>query len=118
MIIKTAYDIAKDAVSKLVDTACGEEIITALTQVALAQPGVLAVDSIKTRTFGSKFYVDIEISADGNLSLYDSHEIARGVHHNIEAAFPDAKHCMVHVNPYENQKKPKKNGEPEEETDE
>lgn len=101
MIIKTAYDIAKDAISKLVDTACEEETITAMTAVALAQPGVLRVDSIKTRTFGSKFYVDIEISADGNLSLYEAHDIASAVHHSIEKEFPTAKHCMVHVNPYE-----------------
>ncbi len=101
MIIKTAYDIAKDAISKLVDTACEEEIIAAMTEVAQAVPGVLRVDSIKTRTFGSKFYVDIEISADGNLSLYASHDIASCVHHTIEEKFPAAKHCMVHVNPYE-----------------
>lgn len=100
MIIKTAYDIAKDAISKLVDTACEEETITAMTKVAMNQPGVLRVDSIKTRTFGSKFYVDIEISADGNLSLYEAHDIASAVHHTIEKEFPAAKHCMVHVNPY------------------
>lgn len=101
MIIKTAYDIGKDAISKLVDTSCTQEVIADIEKIVLAQPGVIAIDSIKTRTFGSKFYVDIEISADGNLSLYESHDIASNIHHTIEEAFPDAKHCMVHVNPYE-----------------
>ena len=101
MIVKTAYDIGKDAVNKLIDTSCEQEIITELEKIILSQPGVLAIDSLKTRMFGSKFYVDVEISADGNLSLYASHDIAKKVHDTIEEMFPTAKHCMVHVNPYE-----------------
>ena len=58
--------------------------------------------------FGTKIYVDIEISADGNLLLRQSHEIAEMVHDNIEREFPDVKHCTVHVNPagYEHKKLP------------
>ena len=44
-------------------------------------------------------YVDMEIAADGNKTLYETHEIAEQVHNAIEAHFPDVKHCMVHVNP-------------------
>ena len=46
-------------------------------------------------------YVDIEIAADGNISLFDAHDIAENVHHTIENKFKDVKHCMVHVNPYQ-----------------
>ena len=49
--------------------------------------------------FGSRIYVDIEISADGSISLADSHEIAERVHEAIEQRFPKVKHIMVHVNP-------------------
>lgn len=35
----------------------------------LKVPGVRRVDLLKTRLFGSKMYVDIEIAADGNISL-------------------------------------------------
>ena len=49
--------------------------------------------------FGAKVYVEIEIAAEGNLVLMESHEIAENVHLSIEKHFPDVKHCMVHVNP-------------------
>lgn len=65
----------------------------------LRVPGVRRVDLLKTRLFGSKIYVDIEIAADGNISLCDAHDIAENVHHTIENKFKDVKHCMVHVNP-------------------
>ena len=43
----------------------------------------------------------MEIGADENTPLRDSHEIAENVHNAIEANFPKVKHCMVHVNPVE-----------------
>jgi divalent metal cation (Fe/Co/Zn/Cd) transporter len=61
--------------------------------------GVIVVDDLKTRLFGSKIYVDVEIGADGNLSLYEAHDIAQRIHEDIEEKFSDVKHIMVHVNP-------------------
>lgn len=101
-ILKAAYDIFKDAISKMVDRACDEETEEQLKNCALAQDGVLGIDLLHTRTFGNKIYVDIEISADGNMSLFEAHNIAEQVHDSIEQSFPKVKHIMVHVNPSEN----------------
>lgn len=103
-IVKAAYDIFKDAVGKMVDHSCGEETERALMLCAEEQPGVLGVDLIQTRVFGNKIYVDIEISANGDISLRESHEIAERVHDAIEAQFQKVKHIMVHVNPAEQKK--------------
>lgn len=98
-IVKAAYDIFKDAVDKMVDKSCDEEVEQKMRQVILSQKGVQNVDLLRTRLFGAKIYVDIEISADGNLTLREGHEIAQKVHDQIEKEFPLVKHCMVHVNP-------------------
>ena len=101
-ILKAAYDIFKDAIDKMVDKACDGETEEELKNCALAQDGVLGIDLLHTRTFGNKIYVDIEISADGNMSLFEAHNIAEQVHDSIEQSFPKVKHIMVHVNPSEN----------------
>lgn len=98
-IVKAAYDIFKDGLDKMVDHSCDNETEQKIRSVALNIPGVLGVDDLKTRLFGAKIYVDMEILADGELRLKDSHEIAEQVHHAIENHFPDCKHCMIHVNP-------------------
>ena len=98
-IVKAAYDIFMDAVSKMVDHSCSEETEREILQCAAQQQGVLGVDLIQTRVFGSKIYVDIEIRADGKITLAESHEIAEQVHDAIEARFEKVKHIMVHVNP-------------------
>lgn len=100
-IEKAAYDIFKDAVDKMVDKACDEDMEKELKNCALSQDGVLGVDLLRTRVFGNKIYVDIEISADGNAPLKDAHKIAERVHDSIEQSFTSVKHIMVHVNPAE-----------------
>jgi len=100
-IIKAAYDIFKDAIRKMTDEACDNDVVEQIRSVSLKQEGVLGVDQIQTRLFGNRIYVDIEICADGTVPLKQSHSIAQQVHDAIEAAFPAVKHCMVHVNPYQ-----------------
>ena len=99
-IAKASYDIFKDAVGKMVDRSCNRETEQAIHDCAAAIPGVIKVDLLHTRVFGSRIYVDIEIRADGKLTLEQGHEIARQVHRAVEEQFPDVKHIMVHVNPY------------------
>ena len=100
-IFKAAFDIYKDAVNKMVDASVDEETLEQIREVIAKQEGVLGIDEIRTRLFGSRYYVDVEISADGNQTLWQAHAIAEKVHDIIEEQFRDAKHVMVHVNPAE-----------------
>ena len=100
-ILKAAFDIFRDAIGKMTDEACDERMVEAVKALVVRQQGVLALDDIKTRMFGNKAYVDIEIAVDGNLLLKEAHNIAEKVHDEVEHNFPEVKHCMVHVNPYE-----------------
>lgn len=99
MIFRVAVSIAKSAFDQMIDRSCAKDIEEEIRGIALAQEGVKGVDLLSTRMFGTKFYIDIEISADSTLSLEQAHEIATRVHDSIEARFPSAKHCMVHMNP-------------------
>ena len=101
-IFKVAFDISKDAVDRMVDHSCDGELEKQMRECAAAVDGVMNIDLLRTRVFGNKIYVDIEISADSTLPLAEAHGIADGVHDRIETEFPQVKHIMVHVNPMEN----------------
>lgn len=109
-ILKAAYGIFKDAIDRMVDHACDQETEAAFQRFALEQEGVLGLDLLQTRVFGSGVYVDMEIAADGSRTLKEAHDIAEQVHDAMEEAFPQIKHIMVHVNPYT---KPPENETPE-----
>ena len=100
-ILKAAWDILADALGKMTDHACPPAMEQEMADVILAQPGVLGLDTLNTRLFGDRVYVDVEIQADGDLPLKVTHATAQAVHDTLECQVPQVKHCMVHVNPAE-----------------
>lgn len=99
-ICKAAFDIFKDAINKMIDCSCDDSTKEAILCCVLSQEGVLSIDSLNTRVFGNKIYVDIEIGVDGDSTLDKAHAVAETVHNAIEDKFPMVKHIMVHINPY------------------
>jgi cation diffusion facilitator family transporter len=98
-ILKAATDIFRDAVGKMTDSAMDEKTEANIRTLIEAVPGVQHLDLIRTRVFGDRAYVDIEIQVARSLPLHEAHDIGREVHLAVEKAFPAVKHCMVHVNP-------------------
>ena len=101
LILKVAFEISRDAVSKMLDTACDNQFEQSLRTFVGAQDGVERIDLLHTRQFGNKIYVDLEIAVDSDISLIDAHRIAERVHSAVEREFPNVKHVMIHVNPKE-----------------
>lgn len=97
-IVKAAYDIFMDAVNKVVDHACDEETERRIYRQVMENEEIRGIDSLHTRIFGNKIYIDIEIALDGSYTLSKAHEIAEEIHDDIEKNFPKVKHIMVHVN--------------------
>ena len=101
LILKVAFDISRDAVSKMLDTSCGKDFEQRLREFIEGREGVERVDLLRTRQFGNKIYVDLEIAVRPDISLLDAHGIAERVHAAVEREFPNVKHVMIHVNPNE-----------------
>ena len=100
-ILKVAYDILRDALTKMLDTSCDKTFEHRLASFILAQPGVKKIDLLHTRQFGNKIYVDLEIAVERDISLLEAHTIAENVHGSVEKEYPNVKHVMIHVNPAE-----------------
>lgn len=98
-IVKAACAIFRDAIAKMVDRSLDDETIQEIRMRTLLHKHVRSIDRLHTRLFGDKFYVELEISVDGDMTLYDAHAVAHDIHDRIEQDFPKVKHCMVHVNP-------------------
>ena len=103
MILWVAFQIFRDAVEKMLDTACDPAVESELRACVLdfaREEGLeIGVDLLHTRRFGERIYVETEIRVDGDLSLRDAHAIAERLHDRIETGFPAVKHVMIHVNP-------------------
>ncbi|MBO7375735.1 MAG: cation transporter [Clostridia bacterium] len=101
LILKVAFDIIRDSIRKMLDTSCSAEFEEKLRSFVANQEGVLRVDLLRTRQFGNRIYIDLEIAVDPAISLRDAHGIAERVHSAVEKEYHEVKHVMIHVNPAE-----------------
>ena len=97
-ILKAAYEVFKDAVDKLVDKACGDDVVKTIDEIVAAQEKA-NLDVVRTRMFASRIYVEMEISVDKDMLIAEAHRISREIRDAVEARVPEVKHCLVHVNP-------------------
>lgn len=101
LILKVAFDISRDALDRMLDTSGGTVLEHKLRDFIISQEGVKRIDLLRTRQFGSRIYVDLEIAVRPDISLREAHGIAERVHSAVEKEFPNVKHVMIHVNPLE-----------------
>ena len=99
VVLVVAFGICRDTLRRLVDRSAPAELVEQLREVVLAQEGVCSVDLLRTRLFGARVDVDLEIGVCADLPLMLSHEIAERVRAAV-CACPSVKLCTVHVNPF------------------
>lgn len=104
LIAKMAVEIYLKSVKELTDSAADENTVEEISTVIKGIEGVINIDMLKTRLHGNRLYLDLEISVNRDLTLLEAHDIAENVHDTIEKSNDKVKHCMVHVNPYMEQK--------------
>ena len=98
-IFKVAYEVVSDAVNNLLDTPCDPQVEASIRTTIQSVPGIERIDLLRTRSFGSKVYVDAEVAIDGTMTLEAAHDIVEQAHDQVEQDFPDVKHIMIHPNP-------------------
>jgi len=101
LIIRMGLGLYWQAVSGLMDPAPEPETMAALHKAAGSVPGVVSVDRVKARVFGSGIYVDCKVCVDADLTVREGHSIAGRVKEAVRTAVPSVKDVLVHVNPCE-----------------
>lgn len=90
MLAVGASRIGKGAWDALMDRRADPAIVEGIGRIAEDWPGVRGFHDLKTRTAGSRVFVNIHIELDGDQSLRDAHAIGAGLRRAILAAYPQA----------------------------
>lgn len=94
-----ALRIGKDAWDALMDRAADPAIIDGIARIAANWPGVRGFHDLKTRTAGSRVFVNIHIELDGDQSLRQAHDIGASLRRAIIAAYPQTD-VIIHKDVY------------------
>lgn len=95
-----AWEPIRSNLGVLMDEAPQELMEAVREQAATVEP-VRRVDLIRIHPHGSHYYVDLEISVDGSLSLREAHDVAHAVEERLVSTLEHVRDVTVHVNPFE-----------------
>lgn len=90
MLAAGAVRIGKGAWDALMDRRADPEILRGIAAIAADWPGVHGFHDLKTRTAGSRVFVNLHIELDGDLPLREAHDIGAGLRRAILTAYPQA----------------------------
>lgn len=99
VIIFNAYRLLKPALYELTDAAPQPDIIIKVRDASLKIPGVLAIDKCFVRKMGFDYFVDIHVIVDGNITVYEGHNIAHAVKDGLIEKYPKISDVLVHIEP-------------------
>ncbi|MCB6178452.1 cation diffusion facilitator family transporter [Rhodobacter sp. Har01] len=87
-MILGAVRIGRGAFDALMDRRADPELIAGIAAIARGWPGVHGFHDLKTRTAGSRVFVNLHIELDGDQTLREAHAIGAGLRRAILAAYP------------------------------
>ncbi|MGM0584560.1 MAG: cation diffusion facilitator family transporter [Pseudomonadota bacterium] len=93
-----ALRIASGGWHALMDRRADTGTLARLEAIANSQPGLKGWHDLKTRTAGSRLFVQIHVELDGDLPLRKAHDIGAELRHRMLAEFPEAE-VIVHKDP-------------------
>ncbi len=99
VILKTAWEISREAVEQLVDGGASEEARDEIERIVLAHPEVQGMHALRTRHIGSGLQVDLHIQLAPELTVRRGHEIAHETTDELMAQGPNVANVLVHVEP-------------------
>jgi ferrous-iron efflux pump FieF len=98
MLLVGAVRIGKGATDALMDRRAEPAMIARIEEIAGSWPGVHGFHDLKTRTAGSKVFVNLHIEMDGDQSLREAHAIGAALRRAIMDALPQAD-VLIHKDP-------------------
>ena len=97
-ILRGAVLIARQSFDLLMDRELPLEDRERILRIARAQPEVLDVHDLRTRSAGTHIFVQMHVELEPDMRLARAHEIADRVEHDIRAAYPNAE-IIIHQDP-------------------
>ncbi len=90
MLALGAVKIGKGAWDALMDRRADPAIVAGIGRIAADWPGVRGFHDLKTRTAGSRVFVNIHIELDGDQTLREAHAIGAALRRAILNEYPQA----------------------------
>lgn len=94
-----AWQILRRALNVLMDRELPKAGREKIKELARAQPGVLGLHDLRTRSDGEHVFIEIHLEMDPSITVLAAHDIAESVINRVGQDFPNAD-ILVHQDPF------------------
>ena len=99
VIFFNAYKIFRPALGEVMDEHRYDEFIAQIREEGMKVEGIELIEKCFVRKSGMRYWVDIHLHVNGDLSVYDGHEIAHKLKAHLMTTLPQIEDVLVHVEP-------------------
>ncbi|SDN55383.1 cation diffusion facilitator family transporter [Paenibacillus sp. yr247] len=100
-VLRMGYLLVKEALHTKMDYVLQKEDAADLIAAVQAVKGVITVDDLRAREHGHYVVVDIKISVNPRVSVWEGHEVSKKVKQHLMKRFHHVSDVFVHVAPYD-----------------
>ncbi len=97
-ILISAWSVFSSSLQLLMDRELAEDDRAKIKSIASAHPAVISMHDLRTRSSGTRTFIQFHLELDRNLTLFEAHAISDEVMEQVEAAFPSAE-VLIHEDP-------------------
>lgn len=98
-VFQAAIKILWPGIEEILEKGASDEICKKIIDAAINYPGVIGVKKLRTRYQGMKLFADIDLIVNGQIRVYEGHEIAENVKKEIMIKNRDIADVVIHVEP-------------------
>jgi ferrous-iron efflux pump FieF len=98
VLVIGARRVGMRAWDSLMDRSADPALIARVQRIVAAHPGVSGFHDLRTRTSGTRVFIQVHLELDGDQSLREAHAIGASVRRAILAAVPRAD-VIIHKDP-------------------
>jgi cation diffusion facilitator family transporter len=99
VIVTNAYLLFRPALSEIMDEHKYEELESQIRSLSQAVPGVRDTEKCYVRKMGMRYYVELHVIVDGNISVREGHQIAHQLKDHLREHVPQIADVLIHVEP-------------------
>lgn len=97
-LLLNAYKIAREAIALLMDKELPEEVRREIFELVNNCGFCRGIHDLRTRDLGGIYMFEFHLELDGNLSLYQAHELTDIFENEVKARFPNSQ-VIIHQDP-------------------
>jgi cation diffusion facilitator family transporter len=99
-ILYNCYQIFRPALSEIMDENLYDDVIVSIREKSLHVKGVIDTEKCFVRKAGMKYYVDLHIEVEPDMTVRDSHKVAHDLKDYLQAHMPELEQILIHVEPH------------------